>query len=249
MTQHHAADGVGDAGYRPGYSVAAERIIEHIEQHGLAPGDRLPTEAEFASLLGVSRGIVRDALKTLAAVGRVSTQRGRGIFVAEPVVFSHELRSGFRPTDLDGILRMFEFRALLEGAAAELAAARATPKELTAIETAMVDYADQVPHRDYDALTRLDKEFHEKVIVASHNPFLEEATMAVRQLQREVVSVAFGGFSGGSLEDAVAEHQAIVDAVRRGEGEAARAAAAAHVEHTSRTHRDEIARRMFGSST
>jgi len=253
MVRQPAADDGVDR-YRPGYSVAAERIIEYIEQRGLGPGDRLPTEAEFAALLGVSRGIARDAIKTLAAVGRVSTERGRGIFVAEPPLFSHELRSRFRLTDLDGILMMFEFRALLEGSAAELAAARATPTELRSIEGAMNEYAALVPQRDaatsvprpdYDALTECDREFHERVIAASHNPFLMEATFAVRQLQREVVSVALGGFSGGSLEDAVSEHRAIFDAVRRGEAEAARVAAAAHVGHTSRNHQQELARRMF----
>lgn len=236
-----------DESYRPGYSVAAERIIEHIEQNGLQPGDRLPTEAEFATLLGVSRSIARDAVKTLAAVGRISTQRGRGIFVAESPTFSPGLRGHFKPTNVEDIMMLFEFRVVQEKAAAELAATRATPAELMTIEEALAEYAEHVPARNVTELARCDAHFHSSVSRASHNPFLLDAADAAMTLQREVVAVAFGGYSGGPVEQALEEHTAIFNAVRRGDAAAAGAAAAAHVDRTRRGYQEEIGRRVFRS--
>jgi GntR family transcriptional repressor for pyruvate dehydrogenase complex len=235
-----------DESYRPGYSVAAERIIEHIDASGLQPGDRLPTEAEFAAMLGVSRTIARDALKTLAAVGRITTQRGRGIFVAETSqTFSPQLRGRFKPTNVDDIMMLFEFRAVQERAGAELAATRATPTELMAIEKAHTEYADHVPTRDIPALKRCDAEFHAAINAASHNPFIIEAALAGKALQSEVVEVAFGGYSGGPIEQALAEHNDIFNAIRRGDAAAAGAAAAAHVDRTRRSYEQEFGRRVF----
>ena len=131
----------GEATYRPGYTLAAERILQFITEQGFVPGDRLPTEARFAEILGVSRTITRDALKTLAATGRISTQRGRGIFVADPVDAPVSPVAGFVPTDIAHIMGMFEFRGVQEQAAARLAAKRATPGELVAIDDALDAYA------------------------------------------------------------------------------------------------------------
>lgn len=228
--------------YRPGYALAAERIINHIEQRGFQPGDRLPTEAEFAELLGVSRSIARDALKTLAAMGRVSVQRGRGIFVGDAESFQPQVRNRFHPTNLEDIIMLFEFRAVQERAAAELAAERATPSELMSIQKALDEYASFVPERSLEDLSRTDRAFHSAVNAASHNPFLVDAAKAAMQLQHEVVTVAFGGFSGGPLERALAEHTAIFDAVRRGDREGAGVAAYEHVTRTRRGYEEQVGR-------
>lgn len=242
MTERLGAD---EASYQPRYAAAAERIIAFIEGHGLKAGDRLPTEADFAALLGVSRSIARDAIKTLAALGRISTQRGRGIFVAESSVFPPQLRGHFKPTNLDDIMMVFEFRATQEKAAAELAATRATPAELVAIQSALNDYARHVTMRELDMLGPADTAFHSAVNHASHNQFFVEAAKSATLLQREVNAVAFGGPSGGPVEQALQEHADIFDAIRRGDAAAAGAAAVAHIDRTMRGFKIEVERRVF----
>ena len=69
--------------YRPGYEVVAEQILQFIAEHELSPGDRMPTEKELAAQLGASRTVVREAVKILSATGRVSAQKGRGLYVAD----------------------------------------------------------------------------------------------------------------------------------------------------------------------
>lgn len=79
----------GDAGrgtsgiYRPRYELVAERILQLIGELGLHAGDRMPTENDLAARLGTSRTVVRDAVKILSATGRVSAQKGRGLYVAD----------------------------------------------------------------------------------------------------------------------------------------------------------------------
>ena len=67
----------------------AERWIvrefeDRIVYGELAPGERLPTESELCELLGVSRSVVRDAVRTLVARGLVEVRQGRGMIVAAP---------------------------------------------------------------------------------------------------------------------------------------------------------------------
>lgn len=237
---------VSDAGYRPGYSVAAERIIDYIERHELASGERLPTEAEFADMLSVGRSVVRDALKTLAAVGRISTQRGRGIFVGAPLgQFVPKLRGDYRPTSFDDILAIFEFRAVQDRAGAELAAVHATPAELKAIEAALTDYAAQVAKPDVAQLRITDAAFHAAVNRASHNRFIAESAAAAMVAQGEVAATLFGSRRGELLEQSLREHTEIYDAISRGDAAAAAAAAGAHIDRTRRSYEAELSRKIF----
>src|SRR5690349_4222380 len=68
--------------YRPQYEIVAEKIVEFISNTGLQPGDRLPTEQKLGEQLGVSRGIVREAIKSLTATGLVAARKGVGVYVA-----------------------------------------------------------------------------------------------------------------------------------------------------------------------
>ena len=68
-------DDAGSTVYRPGYELVAEQILELIARSRLQPGDRMPTENEIAAQLGTSRTVVREAIKILSALGRVSAQK------------------------------------------------------------------------------------------------------------------------------------------------------------------------------
>lgn len=233
--------------YRPGYSRAAEQIMRYIDEQGFGPGDRLPTEARFAELLGISRTIARDALKTLAATSRITIQRGRGIFVAGSADLGEQHTNAFIPTSIDHVMMLFEFRGIQERAAAELAAHRATPTELVAIGNALTDYTTAAESGDVAAATEADEAFHRAVAAASHNRLLAESVESAQSLQRRVVVAAFEGFSGGPLMVARDEHAAILDAIRKGDAEAAGRAADAHLERTRLGYQAEIGRRVFRS--
>jgi DNA-binding FadR family transcriptional regulator len=247
-TSGQGQDGTQPAGYRPGYEVVAEQILQLIADAQLRPGDRMPTENELASHVGTSRTVVREAVKILSAIGRVRAQKGRGLYVAddEGMLGSARWGSSFLPTDLDHVYMLFEFRRVQETAASRLAATRATPAELRAIESA-AQLCEQGQVTGQTALfDRGDDDFHLGIAAASHNPFLVTAVREARRLQRQSSTIGMHGAIGSHASEAIVEHAAIYQAIRDGDAEAAAHAAAVHLDNTLEDYRREIQRRLFG---
>lgn len=234
--------------YRPGYELIAERILDFIGESGLQPGDRLPTEIGLAQQLETSRAVVREAVKILSALGRVRAQKGRGLYVADDEGMLTARRWGgfFRPTDLDHILMLFEFRRVQEMAAGRLAATRATPAELRAIEVAVETCRHGFVHQQVDVFNQADDDFHAAVAAASHNSFLLGAVRDARRLQRQSSAIGIHDVLGDHSEAAVEEHMAIYEAIRDGLPEVAAQATAVHLDRTLEDYRREIQRRLFG---
>lgn len=237
-----------EAPYRPGYEVVAERILQFIAETKLRPGDRMPTEKNLAEQLGTSRTVLREALKILSAIGRVRVQKGRGLYAAddEGMVGTSRWSGSFQPTDLDHVYMLFEFRRVQETAASRLAATRATPAELRAIEAAAETCRQGHELAQVTLFNRGDDDFHLGIATASHNPFLVEAVREARRLQRQSSTIGFGGTVGGHAAEAVKEHAVIYQAIRGGDPEAAAMAAAVHLDQTLLDYRREIQRRVFG---
>jgi len=244
------ADDDGDdrqEGYSPGYVRAASRILEHIEHNGLAPGDRLPTERELAAAIGFSHTVTREAIKVLSAVGRVSAQKGRGIYVAaEPAMLGGDEVAHYMPLDLADITALFECRRTLEAQLAELAAERATPGETQVIKDKVDAYRVALDREEFDAGSAADTAFHHAVAVAAHNKFLLAALTTTQRLQQQSAFIGLQHTIDRQHHDAAKEHQAIYDAISRGDGPAARTAAIAHIDRSLEDIHKEIQRRVFG---
>lgn len=234
--------------YRPGYEVVAERILEFIAEARLAPGDRMPTENDLAQKLDTSRAVVREAVKILSALGRVRAHKGRGLFVADDdgMLISSRWGGFFRPVDLDHVLMLFEFRRVQETAAARLAATRATPAELRAVEVAMQQCRHGYVHGEVDVFNQADDDFHAAVAAASHNTFLGSAVRDARRLQRQSSAIGIHDSLGEGTAAAVEEHEAIYRAIRDGRPDEAAEATAVHLDRTLEDYRREIQRRLFG---
>jgi len=234
--------------YRPGYELVAEQILQLIAELDLRPGDRMPTEVELATRLGSSRTVVREAVKILSAIGRVRAQKGRGLYVADDDGMLGSGRWGgfFHPTDLDHVYMLFEFRRVQETAASRLAATRATPAELRAIETAAETCRQGHLTGAATLFDRGDDDFHLGIATASHNGFLVAAVREARRLQRQSTAIGLHGTVGGHAAEAVEEHAAIYQAIRDGDPEAAAHATAVHLDNTLEDYRREIQRRVFG---
>jgi DNA-binding FadR family transcriptional regulator len=254
MTNDRAdAPAADDAGretpgiYRPRYELVAEQILQLIGELALQPGDRMPTENDLASRLGTSRTVVREAVKILSATGRVSAQKGRGLYVADGESMLGARRWGgfFVPTNLDHIFMLFEFRRLQEMQASRLAAKRASPSELRVIEAAVQTCRHGFTSGNNAEFDQGDDAFHLGVAAASHNFFLVSAVREARMLQRQASVIGISGV-GGHAEAAVTEHEAIYRAIRDGDPDAAAQATSAHLDNTLEDYRREIQRRVFG---
>ena len=234
--------------YRPQYERITELIVQYIRKHELRPGDRLPTEQEFAEQFGVSRAIVRDAIKMLTPSGVVRTRRGSGIFVSEQTSLSSSTSLNLAPiVPPEHIRELFDFRCIQEMQTARLAAQHISVAELRAIEQSLATNRAAAASEDLETFLRSDDEFHHGIALAAHNVFLVEAVASILRLQRWAIKVLTGG-APGSTQTAVQQHTALFEAIRDGSPERAADAARTHVESVFANYQQEARRRLIGES-
>ena len=187
------------------------------------PGQALPPEHELEARFGASRGVVREAIKMLAAKGLVSVRPRFGTHVKPRHHWSmldRELLgwlAGDGGLDRDLLLALEETRAIIEPAAAALAAERAQPEDLRRIRSALD--AMERGQSDPDLAIAADKEFHLSILEATHNPVLRSFRGAIEAILTAVFDVSVGVFSGN-----LANHSAVAHAIASGNGAEARQA-------------------------
>ena len=154
----------------------ASRLAKQILSGHYPQGALLPTEAELGAEFKVSRTALREAVRTLAAKGLVETRQRAGtrVRVSEDwnrldIDVLHWM--GEIEPDLDFVRGLTEARQIIEPAAAEMAAKRATGRNLAAIEEAY-DAMCAAKLTDLDACAKADVAFHVAILRASHNPVL-----------------------------------------------------------------------------
>jgi DNA-binding FadR family transcriptional regulator len=205
-------------------------ILALITDGAMISGDRLPSEAEMATMLGVSRPVVRQALTRLEEARVVEVRWGAGSYVRD-VSGAAAPEPNFGPVrSLDEVRQAYEFREALEGAAAALAAERRPVEPLAAARRAL-DKLEQ-------ALTTgalgesPDLEFHFAIAAASCNPFFERMLRSIQRPLEFSISLTrtlSQTHPAARRRDVQSEHIAILEAIEAGEPEAARAAMRRHL--------------------
>lgn len=190
-------------------------ILDAIESGAYRPGDRL-VESELAERFGVSRTPVREALQRLETQSMLARD-GRSLIVAS--------------LDHNQLAELYIVRAELEGLAARLAARHATPEEVHVLAEMVA--ADRASLGDPDALARANKRFHRQIHLASHNRYLVQQLDLVHRSMALLATTSLAAEGRGAA--ALAEHEAILDAIARGDGEAAQAALRAHISRAFET--------------
>jgi DNA-binding FadR family transcriptional regulator len=240
----------GAPAYRPGYQIAAERLVELLAEWQLSPGERLPTEQRLAEILGTSRSVTREAVKILAALGRISVRKGAGIYVAEaPNPLARPWATHFQPTDLVQVRMLFDYRNLVEGETARLAATVATPREVRDLQAA-ADASRAAAEADDNAdFARCDHRFHDALAAASHNVFLESSLAMARHAGAQVDEMLFHGDKPGSLITAAGQHQEVAEAVAAADPRRAADAIAGHISTTRAQFERRLLERMLASQS
>ena len=238
--------GQDDDRYRPGYELVAERLLHYIAEQNLHPGDRLPTEQGLAEILGATRNVTREAVKVLAAIGRLTVRRGAGIFVAAgPAGGEADQLAHFQPTDMDHVLMLLDYRQVIEIETARRAASIATPLEVKAIREAATESAEVGARADAEAFAHADELFHNAVAAAAHNLFLQSSVANVRRFAAQSDALLFHGSAPGSLEAAGRQHVEIADAIAAGAADHATELMAMHVDTTRHQFENKIRDRLF----
>ncbi len=176
----------------------------------LEPGERL-FEDRLAERLGVSRNPVREALRELESTGLVEVVARRGAYVTT-----------FDPTRARQIL---ELRQVLEAYAAELAARNRTEADLDDMRSCLERGRGATADGDLVTAAGYHRDFHKLVERASQNDYLEPTVGPLRH-QTELVFSRLAHSRGVLSWD---EHQRLLDAIERGDADAAREATLHHM--------------------
>jgi DNA-binding GntR family transcriptional regulator len=188
---------------------AYSSILEAIDVGVYRPGDRL-VESDLAERFGMSRTPIREALQRLETQSLLARD-GRSLIVAS--------------LDHNQMAELYVVRTELEGLAARLAARHATEEEVKVLQDMVHD--DRALLDDPSALARANRRFHKQIHLASHNRFLVQQLDLVHRSMALMATTSLAAQGRGEI--ALAEHQAIVDAITERNEDAAYKALRDHI--------------------
>lgn len=194
------------------YQQIADDLEKQIIDGVLMPGSRLAGEHEMAEQYGVSRNVVREALKRLKERGLVEIRTGSGTYISQPStepVANALHRLLMRTANGLAISHFYEIRRMLEPESARLAAERATPADLAAIQTALE--AMEKHREDSRVWSDADLKFHVAVASATHNPLITSVLEPLTDPLRRVI--AAGHMDPHGVEAGLQAHWRIFEAL------------------------------------
>jgi GntR family transcriptional regulator, transcriptional repressor for pyruvate dehydrogenase complex len=219
------------------YEEVAKQLQGMIGDGRLKPGDRLPPERELVQRFQVSRGSVRDAIRTLELMGLVRSRQGEGTVVQDPSADSlvGPLSAALAP-GRELVAELLEIRRIVEPAFAARAAAHAKPEEIASLQDVLRRQREKTRRRE--STIEEDSEFHYLVAMASGNTVVKKVVDLLLDLMRE--SRARSLQVDGRLERSLEGHGRILKAIQR------RSPAAA--ENAMRRHLREIEGLLLASA-
>jgi DNA-binding FadR family transcriptional regulator len=230
MTARRNPEGLADRVYR--------ELLALIIQGDLQEGDRLSTEQTLSEQFKTSRPTVREALSRLRADGIITSRQGAGTFVTRRP--DPDLPRFMPLESLSDVRRCIEFRIVIEGGAAGLAAEMADEADLALIQRELARL--QVAVHNQVLGVEEDYDLHMAIARASKNQFFVSVIASIRQ-QVEFGMNLLRNFSLSKSPERLlgvqAEHVAVVDAIVQRDSVAAEAAMRRHLQNTRS--------RMFGS--
>jgi GntR family transcriptional regulator, galactonate operon transcriptional repressor len=223
-----------------GWQRKADSVLDQLGQKVVSgrygAGRRLPTEAELARKLNISRPSLREGLQALARKGLVDSRPRRGTTVLDKErwdIFDPDVLRWMASAAPDPafMIALLEARKILEPAAARLAAMRASATQILAIDRAFQGMADSLPH-DVEACCQHDLVFHESIFAAAGNPLLHRFVLAIRS--GLLASFRISADARESYESSLVEHRAVAIAIRKREPDKAEQAMHTLLAGTSR---------------
>lgn len=179
------------------------RLRDYVVEGHIDPGARIP-ERELCEKLGISRTPLREALKVLAAEGLIELLPNRGARVRQ-----------FTEAD---IRSLFEVLSGLDFVAGHLACERITDEAISTIERMHLDMYTHYLRRELAEYFKLNQRIHQSIVDAAANPVLSANYANLNAIVRRL-RFAANLANRDRLGDAMREHEAIIDALRRRAGE------------------------------
>jgi GntR family transcriptional repressor for pyruvate dehydrogenase complex len=213
----------------------AQRLLTMIRSGLLKPAQQLPPERELAAMLGVGRPAVREAIRGLALLGLLRIRQGEGTFVGsleprelmEPLEMVIDLNAGT-------LEALFDARLIIESGVAALAAVNMSEAGLAALVGNIEGEAQLL--EDPAAFAAADMAFHEAIIDACDNPFLQSIAGSLYLLGKKSRSIT--SRIPAVLEASLADHRAILAGLLARNPDAAADAMRRHLSRVRDAYRD-----------
>jgi GntR family transcriptional repressor for pyruvate dehydrogenase complex len=227
------------------YERVVDKVLELIASGAWKAGYRLPPERELSEAFGVSRTVVREAVKALEARGVLESVTGSGVSVrqADFNMVSKSLQTYMQLSkQVDFEIRLNEVRQVLEVEMVALAASRITADQREKLR----DICRQMRAGGNTSkqMAELDFRLHVTLAEATQNELFKVLLAPLINQLRDQIILTWEDFPR-PVDVVLDQHEAIVAAVENGKAEAARNAMAKHLafsrkvlEDISRTHKD-----------
>src|SRR5215217_1829247 len=230
-----------------------QRLYERVVNKGLElivsaawkPGFRLSPERELSEAFGVSRTVVREAVKALEARGVLESATGSGVSVrrADFNMVSRSLQTYMQLSNqVDFEIRLNEVRRVLEVEMVALAAARITPEQLTQLR--QICQQMRTGGNTAKQMAELDFRLHVTLAEATQNELFKVLLAPLINQLRDQIVLTWEDFPR-PVDQVFEQHEAVVSAVEKGDAEAARQAMTKHLmfsrevlEDISKSHKD-----------
>jgi GntR family transcriptional repressor for pyruvate dehydrogenase complex len=197
--------------------LVVDKITNSIINNELRDGELLPPENQLCEIFGVSRSILREAIRVLASKGLVEVRQGYGTLVCVPKIDIPEEAVGtYLKTNTFSLSQIMEIRTPIEIEVARLAAERRKETHLQMMEESLRIFHSLA--ENVEIYANADRDFHRAMIDATGNPLfgiIIHSIMRYLQLSRQLAIRHFG------LIPIIQEHQAIFEAIKNKEAMAA----------------------------
>lgn len=196
-----------------------EQLKEYIHVSEIAPGERLPSQDELANRLGVSRNVVREAIKGLEMLGIVESRHGGGVYVtsfdARPIAGSIAFRlEAFEPKQR--LEYLFEARECYEIGAVKLMVEGLNADDQAGIEETLAEMRKRSSVEPLESL-ELDYEFHRRLLDAAGNPVLSWFNQILHELFFLLPRVQRPLVHAPDPKEVADRHEALYLAIRSGD--------------------------------
>ena len=220
------------------YERVVEKVLELISSGAWKPGYRLPPERELSEAFGVSRTVVREAVKALEARGILESTTGSGVTVrrADFNMVSQSLETYMQLANRDDFeIRLNEVRRVLEVEMVALAASRITPEQRTQLRQICRQMREG--KNTAKQMAELDFRLHVTLAESTQNDLFKVLLAPLISQLREQIILTWEDFPR-PVEDVFDQHESIVAAVENGDAEAARQAMTKHLIYSRKVLED-----------
>lgn len=215
--------------------IAAQKLLNMIQEEGFTAGDKLPTEAELVELLGVGRNTVREALRVLMSRNIVTIRQGSGTFISDKNGVSDDPLGFSMIEDRRKLTEdLIQIRVMLEPPIAALAAQNATAEDIAALEIILMELEECMARRqDY---AEKDSQYHAQIAGCSHNLVMTNLVPVITN----GVRVFAGSVQETEYENTRQSHRRIFEAIRDRRPVDAQQAMYFHLMFNDNRYRDEM---------